>query len=187
GGGIRNWEWIKKGVPIRLELGPRDLENHSVTVSRRDHPMKEKQLMPVTEFVACAQEILGSIQQNLYQRALKFRDANTRAIESKEEFYDFFTPKESVKPEIHGGFALAHWNGSREVAAKIKSDLNVNIRCIPVSDPEPGRCIFTRQAGERQVICEPRYLVTWVAGAELLAHFDVVQLQKFLAEHRIEP
>src|SRR5205823_9277030 len=142
-----------KGVPIRLELGPRDLENHSVTVSRPDHPMKEKQLMPVTEFVACAQEILGSIQQNLYQRALKFRDENTRAIESKEEFYAFFTPKNSVKPEIHGGFALAHWNGSGEIEEQIKNELKVTVRCIPGDDTaDPGRCIFSRDRSSRRVI-----------------------------------
>jgi prolyl-tRNA synthetase len=157
GGGVRNWEWIKKGVPIRLELGPRDLEKNSVAVSRRDQPVKEKQFIPTSEFVARAPEILGSIQQNLYQRALKFRDANTRTIESKEEFYDFFTPKDSARPEIHGGFALAHWNGSREIEEKIKSDLKVTIRCIPLTDPEPGRCIFSGQASERRVIWAKAY------------------------------
>src|SRR5437762_8910758 len=70
GGGVRNWEWIKKGVPIRLELGPRDLEKNSVAVSRRAQPVKEKQFMPTSESVVRAPEMLGSIQQNLYQRAL---------------------------------------------------------------------------------------------------------------------
>ena len=157
GGGVRNWEWIKKGVPIRLELGPRDLEKQSVAVSRRDKQVKEKQFMPTSEFVARAPEILGSIQENLYQRALKFRDANTRTIESKEEFYDFFTSKNSAKPEIHGGFALAHWNGSREIEEKIKGDLKVTIRCIPLTDPEPGQCIFTGQPSERRVIWAKAY------------------------------
>ena len=80
-------------------------------------------------------EILDSIQQNLYERATEFRDANTRAIDSKEEFYAFFTPKNSAKPEIHGGFALAHWDGSRAVEEQIKNDLKVTIRCIPFDDP----------------------------------------------------
>src|SRR5947208_12199489 len=157
GGGVRNWEWTKKGVPIRLELGPRDLEKNSVAVSRRDQPVKEKQFLPTSEFVARAPQILGSIQQNLYQRALKFRDANTQTIESKHEFYDFFTPKNSAKPEIHGGFALAHWNGSREIEDKIKNDLKVTIRCIPVSDSEPGRCIFTGQASKKRVVWANNY------------------------------
>src|SRR6476619_2507522 len=157
GGGVRNWEWIKKGVPIRVELGPRDLEKNSVTVSRRDQSVKEKQAMATNEFVSRASEILGSIQQNLYQRALKFRDANTRTIDSKEEFYAFFTPKNPAKPEIHGGFALAHWNGSREIEEKIKSDLKVTIRCIPSSGSEPGRCIFTCQASAKRVVWAKAY------------------------------
>jgi len=157
GGGVRNWEWIKKGVPIRIELGPRDLEKNSVTVSRRDQSVKEKQAMATNEFVSRASEILGSIQQNLYQRALKFRDANTRTIDNKEEFYAFFTPKNPAKPEIHGGFALAHWNGSREIEEKIKNDLKATIRCIPSSDSEPGRCIFTGQASKKRVVWSKAY------------------------------
>src|SRR5207237_4845695 len=97
-------------------------------------------------------EILTSIQDSLYARAKSFRDANTRVINSKEEFYDFFTPKNPAKPEIHGGFALAHWNGSREIEEKIKNDLKVTIRCIPVSGSEPGRCIFTGQASNKGVV-----------------------------------
>jgi prolyl-tRNA synthetase len=157
GGGVRNWEWIKKGVPIRVELGPRDLEKNSVELSRRDQPVKEKQSMATGEFVSRAPEVLGSIQQNLYQRALKFSDANTRIIDDKEEFYDFFTSKNPAKPEIHGGFALAHWNGSREIEERIKNDLKVTIRCIPVSGSEPGRCIFTGQVSKKRVVWAKAY------------------------------
>src|SRR5204862_964497 len=88
GGGVRNWEWIKKGVPIRVEIGPRDLEKNSVAVSRRDQAVKEKQFMPAQEFAARASEILASIQQNLLERATKHRDENTRKIDTKGEFYD---------------------------------------------------------------------------------------------------
>src|SRR5205814_3982959 len=115
GGGVKNWEWIKKGVPIRVEIGPRDLEKSSLEVSRRDQPVKSKGSMSIQEFAATAPEILMSIQQNLYDRAKKFQDENTRVIESKKEFYDFFTAKSTGKPEIHGGFALAYWNAAREV------------------------------------------------------------------------
>src|SRR4029077_16961073 len=147
-----------KGVPIRIELGPRDLEKISVTVSRRDQSVKEKRAMATNEFVSRASEILGSIQQNLYQRALKFRDANTRTIDSKEEFYAFFTPKNPGKPEIHGGFALAHWNGSREIEEQIKNDLKVTIRVIPIDDSsEPGKCIFTGEPSARRVIWAKAY------------------------------
>ena len=158
GGGIKNWEWIKKGVPIRVEIGPRDLEKGSVAVSRRDQPVKSKQFLQTDEFVAGAGAMLESIQTSLYERALQFRDVNTRDIDSKEEFYEFFTPKNSGKPEIHGGFARAHWNGSREVEERIKSDLKVTIRCIPAGGARaPGQCIFTGEPSAQRVIWAKSY------------------------------
>ncbi len=158
GGGVKNWEWIKKGVPMRVEIGPRDLASGNVTVSRRDQPVKSKELMSIQELVFSAAEILASIQQNLFERAKKFRDENTHTINSREEFYDFFTPKNSAKPEIHGGFALAHWNGSREVEEQIKNDLKVTIRVIPLEDSaEPGNCIFTGEPSARRVVWAKSY------------------------------
>jgi prolyl-tRNA synthetase len=156
GGGVKNWEWTKKGVPIRVEIGPRDLEKNSVEVSRRDQPIKSKETMSIQEFAANASEILMSIQQNLYDRAKKFQEENTRAIESNKEFYDFFTIKNPSKPEIHGGFALAHWNGSREVEEKIKDDLKVTIRVVPF-DGEPGKCIFTGEPSAKRVVWAKSY------------------------------
>ncbi|TMP92547.1 MAG: proline--tRNA ligase [Verrucomicrobia bacterium] len=157
GGGVKNWEWIKKGVPVRVEIGPRDLESGKVAVSRRDQPVKAKELMPMQELVSRASEILGSIQQNLFERATKFRDEHTRIINSKKEFYGFFKPENS-KPEIHGGFALAHWSGSREVEEQIKNDLKVTIRVIPLDDSsEPGPCIFTGEPSSRRVIWAKAY------------------------------
>jgi prolyl-tRNA synthetase len=158
GGGVKNWEWIKKGVPIRIEIGPRDLEKNALVISRRDQPIKAKESMSLQEFVAVAPEILTSIQQNLLERATKFREANTRVIESKKDFYDFFTSKNSAKPEIHGGFALAHWNGSREVEEQIKNDLKVTIRVVPLDDSsEPGKCIFTGEPSARRVVWAKSY------------------------------
>jgi prolyl-tRNA synthetase len=158
GGGVKNWEWIKKGVPLRVEIGPRDLEKDSVAVSRRDQPVKTKEFMATREFVERASEILMSIQQNLYDRAKKFRDENTRKIDNRDAFYEFFTPRNAGKPEIHGGFALAHWNGSREVEEQVKNDLKVTIRVIPVDDSaEPGRCIFTGKPSARRVIWAKSY------------------------------
>jgi prolyl-tRNA synthetase len=157
GGGVKNWEWIKKGVPIRVEIGPRDLEKSSVEVSRRDQTIKSKQSMSIQEFAATAPEILMSIQQNLYERAKKFQEENTRVIESKKDFYDFFTAKNSNKPEIHGGFVLAHWNGSREVEEQIKNDLKVTIRVIPFGDAEAGKCIFTGEPSAGRVVWAKSY------------------------------
>ena len=158
GGGVKNWEWIKKGVPLRVEIGPRDLEKNSVELSRRDQGIKAKESIPIEELVRRAPEILMSIQNNLYERAAKFRDEHTRVIDSKKEFYDFFTPTNSEKPEIHGGFALAHWNGAREVEEQIKHDLKVTIRVIPLDDfAEDGECIFTGKPSSRRVVWAKAY------------------------------
>jgi prolyl-tRNA synthetase len=168
GGGVKSWEWIKKGVPIRVELGPRDLESGQVAVSRRDrlpvaggvdpgHKAASKEFLSTAELVRRALELLDSIQANLLERATKFRDEYTRVINSKDEFYAFFTPKNSDKPEIHGGFALAHWNGSGEVEEQIKSDLKVTIRVIPFGEGEPGRCIVTGEPSPRRVVWAKSY------------------------------
>ena len=161
GGGVKKWEWIKKGVPLRVEIGPRDLESGRVSVSRRDESARSAESVSMEMFVKQAPAILASIQQNLLDRALQFRDSHTRAIKSREEFYDFFTPKNPEKPEIHGGFALAHWNWSRAVEEQVKNDLKVTIRCIPLDDPsgpaEPGTCIFTGEKSARAVLWAKAY------------------------------
>jgi prolyl-tRNA synthetase len=158
GGGSKNWEWIKKGVPLRAEIGPRDLESGSIVVSRRDRSGKDKESMTVAEFTNRASEILGDIQKSLYQRALKFRDTNTRVIDSRDDFYEFFTAKNRSKPEIHGGFALAHWNGSRQIEDQIKDDLKVTIRVIPFQSADSsGRCIFTGEPSPGQAIWAKSY------------------------------
>jgi prolyl-tRNA synthetase len=157
GGGVKNWEWIKKGVPLRVEIGPRDLEKNAVAMSRRDQPVKAKEFLAHDEFVGRASELLGSIQANLLERATRFCDSHTRQLDSRDEFYRFFTPENPARPEIHGGFALAHWNGSREVEEQIKNDLKVTIRCIPLGKSEPGRCIFTGEPSARRVIWAKAY------------------------------
>ena len=102
--------------------------------------------------------MLQSIQDGIYDRAMAFRRENTQVIESKDEFYAFFTPKNADKPEIHGGFALAHWNGSAEVEARIKEDLKVTIRCIPFEEmPQAGKCIFTGEKSEQRVVFAKSY------------------------------
>jgi prolyl-tRNA synthetase len=157
-GGVKSWEWIKKGVPLRVEIGPRDLEAGTVFVGRRDKGPKEKLSYPREGFACQVPALLQSIQDGIYERALAFRRENTRVIESKEEFYAFFTPKNEEKPEIHGGFALAHWNGSPEIEAKIKEDLKVTIRCIPFEEmPLPGKCIFTGERSEQRVVFGKSY------------------------------
>ncbi len=157
-GGNKTWEWIKKGVPIRVEIGPRDLEAGTVFVARRDKGPKEKQSYPKDSFAAEVPALLQAIQDGIYARAQAFQREHTKLIDSKDEFYAFFTPKNEEKPEIHGGFVLAHWNGSAEVEAKIKEDLKVTIRCIPFEDrAEPGTCIFTGEPSAQRVIFAKSY------------------------------
>ncbi|MGB8166841.1 MAG: proline--tRNA ligase [Chthoniobacteraceae bacterium] len=158
GGGQKTWDWIKKGVPIRVEIGPRDLEKGSVAVVRRDRGPKEKEFLPTADFVGKAASILTEIQATLLARATAYRDTHTVKMDTKEEFYAFFTAKNAAKPEAHGGFALAHWNGSREVEEKIKEDLKVTIRCIPFDAPEEeGKCILSGEPSRRRVVWAKSY------------------------------
>ena len=91
-------------------------------------------------------------------RLLPTGQVHVRLIESEEEFYQFFTSTNPSKPEIHGGFALAHWNGSGKVEEKIKDDLKVTVRVIPMQGrAEPGKCIFTGEPSQRQVIWAKSY------------------------------
>ncbi len=157
-GGDKVWSWIKKGVPVRLEVGPRDIASDSVFVGRRDKAPKDKVSMRRQQFVSCIASMLAEIQGNLLGRARAFRDANTVNIDSKDEFYKFFTPASLEKPEIHGGFALAHWCGDSSVEQQVKNDLNVTVRCIPQDDrAEAGTCIFTGRPSARRVVFAKAY------------------------------
>jgi prolyl-tRNA synthetase len=157
-GGAKSWEWIKKGVPLRIEIGPRDLEKGSVALYRRDQGVKDKTFPAVADAVASLPALLQEIQDKLYQRALSLRDEHTKQIDSKEDFYAFFTPKNPNKPEIHGGFALSHFNGSPAVEEQLKNDLKVTVRCIPHGlDATPGTCIFTGEPSKQRVIFAKAY------------------------------
>jgi prolyl-tRNA synthetase len=150
-GGEKAWSWVKKGVPFRVEVGRKECENQAVYVGRRDKAYKEKASMSREAFMNALVSQLDEIQANLYNRAKTFRDENTVKIESQADFYNFFAQEQS-------GFALAHWNGSKEVEAKIKNDLSVTIRCIPFEDsPEPGKCIFTGENSKQRVIFAKAY------------------------------
>ena len=157
-GGAKSWEWVKKGVPVRIELGPRDLEKGSVALYRRDQGVKDKTFPAAADAVSSLPALLQEIQDSLYQRALTLREQHTKKIDSKEEFYAFFTPKNRDKPEIHGGFALSHFNGSPAVEEQLKNDLKVTVRCIPHDlDAEPGTCIFTGEPSRQRVIFAKAY------------------------------
>ena len=157
-GGARGWEWIKKGIPLRVEIGPRDITDDSVYVGRRDKGHRDKASMKRNRFVGEVTDILDEIQQNLFERALLFRKAHSINIDDKKEFYEFFTPKNSEEPEIHGGFALSHWCGEDRCESKIKENLSVTIRCIPLSGPsEKGACIYCGGPSSRRVVFAKAY------------------------------
>jgi len=157
-GGARGWDWIKKGIPLRVEIGPRDIAADSVFVGRRDLPSKKKESVPTDQFLAGISELLDEIQDNIFQKALHFRKKHTVAINDAGLFYDFFTPRNLEKPEIHGGFALAPWCGSAECESRLKSDLKVTIRCIPFDKSETtGPCIHCGAPADQQVVFAKAY------------------------------
>lgn len=157
-GGEKMWSWIKKGVPTWIEVGPRDMESESVFFGRRDKGPKERKGVGRKEFIDTFTDVLDDIQDRLLERARAFRESNTVVIDSKEEFYSFFTPENKEQPEIHGGFALAHYSGEPELEEKIQSDLKVTVRCIPQTDnPEPGTCIFTGKPSAQRVVFAKSY------------------------------
>ena len=157
-GGARGWEWIKKGIPIRVEIGPRDIAENSVYVGRRDKNHKDKASIKKDRFVGKITHVLDEVQDTLFERAVSFREKYTFSIDDKNEFYDFFTPKDQEKPEIHGGFAQSHWCGEDACETKIKDDLAVTIRCIPFDNPlEKGKCICCGNSSTGRVVFAKAY------------------------------
>jgi len=157
-GGARGWDWIKKGIPLRVEIGPRDIADNSVFVGRRDRGHKEQESIKRDLFVGEITNILDEIQKTIFRRALSYKEENTIAIENNKEFYEFFTPVSKVKPAIHGGFALADWCESDKCESKIKDDLGVTIRCIPFdSKTEKRECICCGKQGSKRVVFAKAY------------------------------
>lgn len=157
-GGGKGWEWIKKGIPLRVEIGPRDIANNSVFVARRDQTPKEKMSIGRDRFISQVDHILDEIQHHLFNEALAFREKNTIQIDHREEFYQFFTPKDQQKPEIHGGFAMSHWCGNDACETQIKDDLKVTIRCIPFDNERgDGKCICCGEPSRERVVFAKAY------------------------------
>ena len=157
-GGEKTWGWIKKGIPLRIEVGPRDIADDKVVLFRRDKTPKEKSFLKREELMSQLKAILDEIQEGIYQKALKYRDENIVKIDSKQEFYAYFTPKNKERPEIHGGFAYTHWCGDAAVEEMIQKDLGVTIRCIPIEmKKEKGVCPFSGQESPQRVIFAKSY------------------------------
>jgi prolyl-tRNA synthetase len=141
-------EYEFKGVPVRLVLGPRDLENGTVEVSRRD--TLEKATYQLADIETKVEHLLQSIQDNLFQKALDFRENMTTNADSWEEFVDLLDNK--------GGFILAHWDGTPETEQLIKEKTKATIRCIPLDvKPEEGKCILTGKPSPHRVVFARAY------------------------------
>ncbi|MDE5734134.1 MAG: proline--tRNA ligase [Duncaniella sp.] len=145
--GFKFADYELKGVPVRLAIGARDIENGVVEVMRRD--TLEKHTAPLEGIAEYCKNLLDEIQDNIYRKALDRREAMTRKVDSYEEF----------KKEIEkGGFLLCHWDGTTETEEKIKEDTKATLRCIPLDgDDEPGVCMVTGKPSARRVIFARNY------------------------------
>lgn len=145
--GFKFADYELKGVPVRLALGARDLENGTVEIMRRD--TLEKDTVPLEGIVERVASLLEEIQANIYEKARKFRDEHISEANSYEEF--------KAKIEA-GGFVLAHWDGTTETEERVKEETKATIRCIPFDgDETPGTCIFTGKPSARRVIFARNY------------------------------
>lgn len=146
--GFKFAEWELKGVPVRIAIGPRDLESGTVEVARRD--TKEKQVMKMDDVTTAIPKLLDDIQTNIYQRALKFRSEKTSKVDSYDEFKKVLDEK--------GGFVLAHWDGSAETENIIKAETKATIRCIPMdASVEEGKCIYSGKPSNKRVLFARAY------------------------------
>ncbi|MDD4713689.1 MAG: proline--tRNA ligase [Bacteroidales bacterium] len=140
-------EYELKGVPVRLALGARDMENNTIEIARRDTLTKEtRSIDGIESFI---KDLLDEIQANIYKKALDYRNANIREVNSYEEF----------KVEIEkGGFLLCHWDGTPETEERVKNETKATIRCIPFEgDKTPGKCMVTGKPSARRVIFARAY------------------------------
>jgi prolyl-tRNA synthetase len=141
-------EYELKGVPVRLAIGPRDLQNGTIEVARRD--TLEKTSLPQDGIVEHVGQLLVEIQKNIYSKAFNFRKENTWKLDTWDEFKEIIGHK--------GGFVLAHWDGTNETEQKIKEETKATIRCIPLdSKEEKGKCIYSGRPSVRRVLFAKAY------------------------------
>lgn len=157
-GGEKNWEWIKKGIPLRIEIGPRELESGKVMVLRRDRPHKEKQEMSIEALLASLPNLLDEMQEGYFKKASAYRQKHLyQHINNFEELKSFFTPRNAEKPEIHAGFVQAKWCGDVETE-KMLEELKVTIRCLPLEQSgTEGRCVLTGRPATLDAIFAKSY------------------------------
>lgn len=141
-------EYEMKGVPLRLAIGPRDVENNTIELARRD--TKEKVVVHTTDIELKIENLLSHIQENIFKKALDFRDNHTRAANTMEEFTRIL--------DNTGGFVSAHWDGTSETEEKIKELTKATIRCIPLNNKqESGKCVLTGNPSKQRVLFARAY------------------------------
>lgn len=146
--GYKFAEWELKGVPLRIGIGPRDIENGTVELARRD--TKEKSVVAIDGIDTHVKNLLSDIQEAIYNRALKFRDESIHEVNSWDEFVDVINNK--------GGFVSAHWDGTGETEEKIKELTKATIRCIPLNNKaENGTCVLSGQPSAQRVLFAKAY------------------------------
>jgi prolyl-tRNA synthetase len=146
--GFKFAEWELKGVPLRIAIGPRDLENGTVELARRD--TKEKQTVNIEGIESKIEETLELIQNNIYKKAFDFRTENTYKVDTYEDF--------KKQLEKTGGFISAHWDGTAETEEKIKEETKATIRCIPLdAQEEKGKCIYSGKPSNKRVLFAKAY------------------------------
>ncbi|HEV2297062.1 MAG TPA: proline--tRNA ligase [Candidatus Acidoferrales bacterium] len=147
--GFKFNDWEMRGVPLRIELGPKDVASGNAVLARRDRPGREGKISVSQQGIApVVSKLLGEIQDALFQRALEFRKANTVTPKDYDEF----------KAAVEKGFALAHWCGSADCEAKIKEETRATMRCIPLEQTAgPGKCIFCGKTAPEQAIFARAY------------------------------
>lgn len=146
--GFKFAEYELKGVPIRLAVGPRDIDNGTVEMARRD--TKEKKVIQVNEVARVVPELLEEIQKSIYRKALNFRESMTTTVDTYDEFKKVLDEK--------GGFVLAHWDGTKESEGVIKDETKATIRCIPLAGKqENGKCILSGKPSKQRVLFARAY------------------------------
>jgi len=141
-------EYELKGVPIRLAIGPRDIQNKTVELARRD--TLTKMSVPLEGIDTTVVTLLDEIQANIYNKALIYREENTRKVDNYKDFIELLDTK--------GGFLSAHWDGTAETEAKIKEETKATIRCIPLNgELEEGTCIYSGKPSQQRVLFARAY------------------------------
>ena len=148
--GDKMWSWVKKGVPIRIEVGIREMTSQKLSMTKRTKNVGQVEHQTESELLSTLLDLLDEMQNDLLEKATAFRDAHLVKIDTEKEFYSFFKSDK--------GFAFAHWSGDPSIEEKVGKDLSVSIRCIPKEfEKKGGVCPFSGKKSAQRVIFAKSY------------------------------